>query len=182
MSIKSFIAAGILLGGNAAASIAADVDPVVPSDVETTASGIYLRADAGWSFLEWSGGDDDSNFVVGGGIGYQFSDFLRADITADMSGAYDVAPGAEIATTTVLGNVYLDWANDTAFTPYIGVGAGYGWVDNNPDGMALGASAGVAIGVTENLALDVGYRFRDVMTSGPDVMEHQAAMGLRFKF
>ena len=170
-----------MLGLVALSAQAADYTPDVPSDVDTS-SGLYIRGDAGWSFLEWSGGQDDSDFVVGGGIGYQWSDMLRSDLTIDTSGSYKVAPGSEISTTAVMGNVYLDWANDSAFTPYLGLGAGYGWVSNNPDGLALGASAGLAVNLTSNLDVDVGYRFRDIMSKGPDVMEHQATVGMRFKF
>ena len=112
---------------------------------------------------------------------------MRADVTADWSGDYRVAPGAEVSTTAVLGNLYFDWANDTMFTPYIGVGAGYGWVDGSggavdDDGFAVGAAAGVSIDLTNNLAVDTGYRFRDIMISGSDTKEHQVTMGLRFSF
>jgi opacity protein-like surface antigen len=161
---------------------ATDVAPDVPSEVDTTNAGIYFRGDAAWSFLEWSGGSDDNSFVAGGGIGYQFNDMLRSDVTLDMSGGYKVAPGAEISTTTILGNLYLDIPTETMFTPYVGVGVGYGWVDSNPDGLAVGFSTGVAVGITPNLDVDAGYRLRDIMNEGPDVIEHQATMGLRFKF
>jgi opacity protein-like surface antigen len=181
-AIGMAIATVSLLGLISVDSRAADILPDVPNDVETSNSGLYLRADAGWSFLEWSGGDDDSSFVLGGGVGYQLNDMLRTDLTLDVSGDYEVAPGSEISTTSVLGNLYLDWANDTPLTPYVGVGAGYGWVGNNPDGFAVGLAAGVALGVTENLDVDLGYRFRDIMANGPDVMEHQATIGMRFKF
>jgi opacity protein-like surface antigen len=170
-----------------AADIAPDIAPDVPSDVETTQSGLYVRGDVGWSFLEWSGGDDDNAFVAGGGVGYQFNDAFRADVTADFTGDYEIAPGAEISTTTVMGNAYLDWANDSMFTPYVGAGVGYGWVNgkggaDDKDGIALGLATGVAVDLTSNLAVDVGYRFRDIMVSGKDTIEHQATVGLRVKF
>ena len=87
--------------------------------------GFYLRGDLGWSFLDW--GDDDSAFAVGGGVGYQFNDYLRSDLRVDWSGDYDIGDGADASLTTVLGNIYFDWANDSIFTPYVGAGAGYGW-------------------------------------------------------
>jgi opacity protein-like surface antigen len=169
----------MLAAGSAQAT---DLVPDIPSEIETTNSGIYFRADAGWSFLEWSGGADDSQFVLRSGVGHQFNDFLRADLTADFSGNYEIASGSEISTAVVLGNVYLDWANDTPFTPYVGVGLGYGWVENKPNGLVAGLTAGVAVNITENLDFDVGYRFRDIMADGPDVIEHQATVGMRFKF
>jgi opacity protein-like surface antigen len=185
--LKSILLAGVVALPLAVSAQAADIAPDVPSEVDTANYGLYLRADAGWSFLEWSGGADDDAFVLGGGIGYQYSDMFRMDVTADWSGKYDVAPGAEISTTTVLGNAYLDFSNDTMFTPYVGVGAGYGWVNGSgptvdDSGFALGLAAGVAVDLTNNLAVDVGYRFRDIMISGPDSQEHQATVGLRVKF
>ena len=128
---KLILLAGFAVLPFAAAAHAADVDPP-PVAEENDVTSFYLRGDLGWSFLEWSGGDDDSALSLGGGVGYQFNDNMRADMTADWAGDYDVAPGADMSTTTVLGNLYFDWANDSAFTPYVGAGLGYGWVDDAP--------------------------------------------------
>jgi opacity protein-like surface antigen len=184
---KILLLAGAVLVPAAVSAQAADIDPDVPVAADPAMMGLYLRADAGWSFLEWSGGSDDSNFVAGGGVGYRYSDNFRADITMDWSGDYKVAPGAEISTTAVLGNVYYDFANDSMFTPYIGVGAGYGWVEGSggiadDDGFAVGAAAGFSVDLTNNIAIDTGYRFRDIMISGSDTQEHQVTTGLRFSF
>ena len=87
---------------------------------------------------------------------------------------------------TLTGNLYFDIPTDMMVTPYLGAGAGYGWgsVDGgkDKDGMAYALMAGAAIGITDNLDLDVGYRFRDVMANGKNPMEHQVMTGLRFKF
>jgi opacity protein-like surface antigen len=174
-----------LLMGLLVMPVAAQAADIAPTP-ETEAMGLYLRADAGASFLQWSGGDDDVGFVAGGGIGYRYNDNMRADLTVDWAGKYDVAPGAKMSTTTVLGNLYYDFANDSAFTPYVGAGAGYGWVSNTPtgkdNGFAFGLAAGVAVDLTQNIALDVGYRFRDTFISGANPMEHQVTAGLRFSF
>lgn len=185
-AFKLILLAGFAVLPFAAAAHAADVDPpanVVPEENDVTS--FYLRGDLGWSFLEWSGGDDDSALNLSGGVGYQFNDNMRADITADWAGDYNVAPGADMSTTTVLGNLYFDWANDTAFTPYVGAGLGYGWVDDAPDndsGLAYGLAAGVSMGLTDNIDLDVGYKFRDIMISGSDPQEHVVSAGVRFNF
>ncbi len=184
---KFIILAGFAVLPFAAAAHAADVDPapnVAVDDTEVTS--FYLRGDLGWSFLEWSGGNDDSAVSLGGGVGYQFNENMRADITADWAGDYNVAPGADMSTTTVLGNLYFDWANESAFTPYVGAGLGYGWVDDAPSGddsgLAYGLTAGVSMGLTDNIDLDVGYRFRDIMISGSDPQEHVVSAGVRFNF
>ncbi len=192
---KATILAGAVMLPIAMSAQAADIDdPVVdesapadPAPADPSLIGLYLRGDVGWSILDVQGGSDDDNFVIGGGIGYQFSDLFRVDVTADFSGEYEVAPGAEISTATVLGNLYFDWANDTMFTPYVGGGIGYGFVDGSgaavdDDGLAYGAAAGVAVGLTDNLDVDVGYRFRTISISGDDTQEHQGAVGMRLKF
>ncbi len=184
--LKTVLLASVIALPMAASARAADIAPDVPTEVETSTSGLYVRGDIGWSFLEWSGGADDNAFVGGGGVGYQYNDMFRMDVTADWAGKYEIAPGAEISTTTLLGNAYYDFANDSMFTPYVGAGVGYGWVNGNgvsdKSGLALGVATGVAFDLTNNLAVDVGYRFRDIMTSGADTQEHQATVGLRVKF
>ncbi len=183
--LKSILLAGVVALPLSVAAQAADADPSVPSEVSTM-TGFYVRGDLGASFLQWSGGANDKAWVGGGGLGYQYNDFLRMDMTVDHTGQYTIAPGAKIDTTAVMGNVYFDWKNDTAFTPYIGAGAGYGWVKGpgfaDDKGIALGLTAGVSADVMSNLAVDVGYKFRDIGISGPDTMEHQVTAGLRFKF
>jgi opacity protein-like surface antigen len=157
-------------------------EPVYQPGPTESNLGVYFRADAGFSALEWSGGDDDHGWVVGGGVGVKLSDYFRSDLTLDWAGDYDTGVGGDLSTTTVLGNAYFDFANETIFTPYVGAGIGYAWVENNPNGVAVGLSAGVAVDLTENLAADFAYRFRDVMASGPDPMEHQLTAGMRFSF
>jgi opacity protein-like surface antigen len=184
---KTLLLAGVVALPMSMAARAADMAPDVPSDVETSATGLYVRGDIGWSFLEWSGGADDNAFVGGAGLGYQFDNNFRADLTADTTGKYQIAPGAEISTTAIMANAYYDWANDSMFTPYVGLGAGYGWVNGkgaaaDKDGLAVGLNTGIAVDLNNNLAVDVGYRFRDIAVSGPDTMEHQATIGLRVKF
>ncbi len=182
--IRYSLLATVVLLPFAVSAQAADVAP--PEQPFNEAMGLYLRGDAGMSFLNWSGGDDDSAFSVGGGIGYRYNDNFRTDLTVDWNGKYNIGAGADLSTTTVLGNLYFDWANTSAFTPYLGAGIGYGWANfspgSNDSGLAYGLAAGVAVDLTDNVALDVGYRFRDIMISGPDPKEHIVSAGIRFSF
>ena len=161
-----------LLAGAAAPAVAADA--YAPDEAVVTASGFYLRGDAGWS---WLNADDDDNSVVvlGGGVGYQFNDNLRTDLRADWAGL----GGDESSFTTVLGNVYFDIPTETIMTPYLGAGLGYGWTDST-DGAAFGLMAGVEVNLTENLSADIGYRYRQILSE--DVYDHEALAGLRFSF
>lgn len=182
---RAILIAGAAMLPVAVGAQAADLSTPAPADPSLI--GLYLRGDIGWSILDVKGASNDDNFVAGGGVGYQFNDFFRADVTADWSGDYTIAPGAKISTTTVLANGYLDWKNDTMFTPYVGAGIGWGWVNgsglaSDEDGLALGAAAGVAIGLTDNLDIDVGYRYRNINVPGDNTQEHQGTVGMRVKF
>jgi len=180
-TLKSSVAALALLAAVASQAQAAD-----PTPDEYAAMGFYLRGDIGWSFLQWSGGSDDSALAAGIGAGYKFNDQIRADLRYDWAGSYDIAPGAEMDVSTVLGNLYFDIPTDTVFTPYLGAGVGYGWGTvkggGDKDGMAFALMAGTGINLSDNIDIDVGYRFREVMSSGANPMEHQILTGLRFKF
>jgi opacity protein-like surface antigen len=160
-----------MLAGISGAAMAADVD--VPADTYAD-MGWYLRGDIGWSWLDFE--DDDTNsLALGGGVGYQYSDYLRADLRVDWAGM----EGDENL-TTVLGNMYFDIPMDTVITPYLGAGAGYGW-SSDGDGFAFALMAGAEVSLTDNLSLDAGYRYRQVI-AGDDPSDHQALIGLRFKF
>ena len=180
----SLLAAAMMTGAGAAAQ-AADASPDVPADTYS-AMGFYLRADAGWSFLDWAGGSNDDAVAAGGGVGWRINDNMRTDLRVDWAGGYSIAPGADMSVTTVLGNLYFDIPTSTAFTPYVGAGLGYGFVnfDTAPDksGFAYGLMAGVGVDLTQNMTLDVGYRLREVMISGSDPFEHQLLAGVRFEF
>jgi opacity protein-like surface antigen len=170
---KALLGLGLLVGATAPA-IAADYAP----EAVVTASGFYLRGDAGWSWLN-TDEDDNSVLALGGGVGYQFNDNLRTDLRADWAGLGD----DDSSFTTVLGNVYFDIPLETILTPYLGAGLGYGWVESNgtdDDGAAFALMAGVEVNLTDNLSADVGYRYRQILSE--EVYDHQALVGLRFGF
>jgi len=181
--LTAVIIGSVLTIGLSMPTRAADLTPQQPAPTpeQYEQMGFYLRGDVGWSFLQW--GNNDDAVTVGGGIGYQFDPYLRSDVRVDWSGNYNVAPGADLNMTTVLGNVYLDLPNATLFTPYIGAGAGYGWtsVDNGNDknGFTYSLMAGVSVDLSESVALDAGYRYRDIIDAGDD---HSVLGGIRFKF
>ena len=183
-NFKVILLAAVVLLPLSGVAMAADIDPVVPAE-DVSSLGLYLRADAGWSMLNFVG--NDNAYTAGLGVGYQYNDYFRTDITGEWSGKYNVAPGAAISTRAIMGNAYFDLANDTVFTPYVGVGAGYGWVNGSgtavdAKGMVLGAAAGVAVDLTNNIAIDVGYKMRDFIVAGNNPVEHAVTAGLRFKF
>ena len=160
---KAFIAA--LLAGVAAPAFAADLpDPVIVDPAPVVYGGWYLRGHIGMSNQQVGSIDsipfnnpaiehgwiDEGGFssapVFGGGIGYQFNDFLRGDITAEYRGSadfnaldsvtYNSGPPANAVLTRTndysakksewlfLANAYADVGNFYGVTPYVGAGIG----------------------------------------------------------
>jgi opacity protein-like surface antigen len=114
-------------------------------------TGWYLRGDA--SYVDYVGRKDrgdaivdqafdrttlDAGWAAGGGFGYKFLNFFRADVTVDHRFYADVeGRGSPVAfgtdsrldrgrleSTTGLVNGYLDLGNWSGFTPYVGAGVG----------------------------------------------------------
>ncbi|GLK79886.1 outer membrane protein [Methylopila turkensis] len=137
----------------------------VPEPVEF-GSAWYLRGDVGYKVYR----DPDTRFhgtkfkeedlndtaVIGGGVGYKFNEWFRADVTLDYefkskfdgkldcfgcttAGLYS-DERAKISALTPLVNVYADLGTWYGITPYVGagIGASYIMVDNyrytNPNG------------------------------------------------
>lgn len=160
--LKTFaaIAGATLMIGVAQVSAA---DLYVPQEAPELPSfgGWYLRGDIGMSnqrldrlhyeymsdpveFGWRDKGDFDSAPIYSVGIGYQFNDWLRGDLTAQYRGKasfsaldyYDtdgIAGTGDEGTNSYtakksewlfLANAYADFKNSTIFTPYLGVGVG----------------------------------------------------------
>jgi len=174
----------VLIPGAAMAADMPIAEPVPEPYVGV--GGWYLRGDAGWSFLDWNGPKNDNAFTGGGGVGYKWNDWFRSDIRADYAGTYSQGGGDDMSTVTLLGNGYVDFPLTPLFKPYVGAGAGYGWVMDRPGGDESGFTfalmGGVTFDVSQQFAIDVGYRFRDIMIKGPDVKDHSVLAGLRYMF
>jgi opacity protein-like surface antigen len=150
-----------LSGASFATDVSEQDDPVIDS-------GLYLRGDVGAAWLEAG----DTLGAIGVGLGYRYNDNLRTDLRASRIG---IDGGSTLA--TILGNVYFDIPTGTVLTPYLGAGFGYGWA-TNIDGVALSAMAGIDVGLSDNVTLDIGYRYSQVV----DEMSNEALLGIRFGF
>lgn len=222
------LAGGILASAGA---LAADMLPPIPmiSDAPARGSvgaGWYLRGDIGYSGYR----EPEANLVAPGGVasldgenlrgavsvglgaGYRFNGWLRADITADhrlesratlFTGPFGPAD-ADLSSTSVLANAYLDLGTWSGFTPYVGAGLGWNWnrlaastnlpyPDHTEDGLAWALMAGVAVDMGRSLALDLGYRYlslgeaRTGTFAGTHIETdrldaHEARIGLRWSF
>ncbi len=174
------------------------------------------------SRLAGYGVDSHSQFTLGGAIaaGYDFwfSHMIpiRAELELALRGNSENSEdgpwgNTKLTTnsTTLLANVYYDFHNSTAFTPYVGAGIGlafnylgvdmhhYGnpaWSGSSDDrstNFAWQVGAGVAYSFNDNIAVDAGYRYLDLgytetKSSGNSVgirpYNHEVMVGLRIGF
>jgi opacity protein-like surface antigen len=256
-SIRVLLPAIVLgLPMTALPTLAADYEPPVvvdqPEEVPVeVGSGWYLRGDIGYNatvdaddpfdyrtFDPITATYSDNTFATADldnqvtwtiGAGYNFTDWLRADVTFDyftlgfngttVSGLPCTAAPAFAGTTcrstdsadgyalSFLANGYVDLGTYVGLTPYVGAGLGYTYVnwdtlsDNTycvagvfacPGASNLVSSsahggddswrftyalmAGVAYDLTQELKLDVGYRYRHI--EGGDMFEFDSATAL----
>lgn len=107
---------------------------------------------------------------------------------------------------TLFFNAYLDLHNSTDFTPYIGAGAGLGFINNKMSATVSGpfingedsynkmntvfawnVGAGVSYAMTENISADLAYRFVGLGQNDMDGVKthpyaNEFSLGLRFTF
>ncbi|MEM7301003.1 MAG: outer membrane protein [Pseudomonadota bacterium] len=131
-----------------------------PPEVVTKTGGWYLRGDISYDWVDdfdinyggnsFTSASIDKGYNVGVGVGYQFTDTFRADITvdrfwSDFSGstagncAFDVGGNsligscvsserAEFSAWSAMLNGYIDIGHFKHFTPYVGAGVGAAYV------------------------------------------------------
>jgi opacity protein-like surface antigen len=175
----------VAMMGSAAAADA--YDPQGEPTAQAYESGFYLRGDAGWSWLD--AGDDfhSDSVTAGGGIGYQWNSMFRTDLRFDHAFDYDIE-GDSTSLSTITANAYLDLPLSAVVKPYVGGGFGYAFTDTDFDDGALAAAlmGGLGFDVSQNVTVDIGYRFRTFFESDDfdhlDIRDHSVTAGLRFKF
>jgi opacity protein-like surface antigen len=160
-SLKKLALAGAAVIVTAPAALAADMPlmPPPPPPAECC-GGWYLRGDIGFSSVTAKTFHEDglnpaptsvqnaaSGFETGGlfrlGVGYQFTPWLRADITGEFRSpatwsSFDIANSAGTlvpehitlhkSEVVALANVYADLGTWWCVTPFIGAGAGFAGV------------------------------------------------------
>lgn len=169
-----------------------------------------------------------TGYILGGAVGMRVWDPLRAEVelsyarwkvdrySGEEENSDDPFNGdaiGHVSATYLLANLWFDINTETSFTPYVGGGAGVAWVDADTEfgpptrfgyadgemGFAFQAGAGVQFPITENIALDVGYRFKGVLDidfggrqrpsgnfildyEGGDLYSHNVQAGVTFSF
>ena len=143
--------------------------------------------------------DADARTTIGGGVGlgYDFGNIrLEGKVTRSTADVDSVKVGGvkydvdESGSGWGIGlDLEYDFNNDSAFTPYVGVGVNTSWADDADDNVyGFSAVAGVAYAASENIDLygEIAYGFTpeqeidgiDYDSNG----EFGATVGLRFAF
>ncbi len=140
------------------------LDTAPEVEIQQSSGGWYLRGDVGYSFNKlrgarfyqggFAGSEADftsarvgDSAMLGGGIGYQFNDHLRGDLTFDhmtkstfrgsTTGTCGTAPGeygcnssdrSAFRAYSLMANLYVDLGTYAYFTPYVGAGFGASYV------------------------------------------------------
>src|SRR6185503_525631 len=109
--------------------------------------------------------DLDNDWMAAGGIGYALQNGFRleGELAYRRNDISDNA--ADLAATSLMANVFYDFNRGGRFEPYVGAGVGvvdleFGGAADQVDvdpGLAWQIMAGVAIGLTPQWDLDVGY-------------------------
>lgn len=146
----------------ATTSVKAEMTPYV---------GVYgHRTDAQYSERKTKSNFDDKafGFSLSAGVDYSnFSTELEYFQTDDFKDIYKGLEG-ELKLKSVGLSQYYNFKNDTAFTPYVGVGVslgkihlGYENFSKNFSKLGLHAGVGLQYELTDALSLDLGYRYMD---------------------
>ena len=203
------------------------IHPVAPVSWLST-GGWYLRGDIGYRiatidqavstppFPSPRENDLSNGLTATFGAGIKTS-WLRTDVTLDYLSATEytgryVAPGdttARVQAVTALFNGYFDLGTWYRLTPYVGAGAGAGYVsisdfrstnappfvngDSDQWKFVWAGMAGVGWAVAPNLTLDFGYRYLSLgnletassaagSMTFKNVAGHEVRVGLRWSF
>ena len=132
----------------------------------------------------FSGDDLEDGYGISMAVGYKYR-ALRLEGELEFRDT-DVGNAAfEIQLWDLLINAYADFENTSAFTPYIGGGAGYGWFDfnsgfdYNDTAFVYQGTAGVAWRMSHNAMIDLHYRF---FSDTDNYDTNNYTFGLRFEF
>jgi opacity protein-like surface antigen len=215
-------AAAIALAGTSAFAADLIVDTPAPAAPAASAGDWYVSLFAGGVWSPETTGDyygwaydvtTDAGYALGIAVGTKVFDALRvevelsgtstgiSDVYTEFNGDYPDFDGS-VSALYLLGNAWFDLDVGGGFTPYLGGGVGlasvsvdfndWSWnVDGT--GFAYQLGAGVKFDVSDNLAIDLGYRFKSVPgltveDSGGDELtdidltSHVIQAGLTFSF
>lgn len=171
---------------------------------------------------DYNGGTDysvsfDPGYTLGIAVGTHVFENLRGEVelsfgrveasSVSEDGFPEINAQGPLSTTYLLGNLWYELDTGSGFTPYLGGGIGAGYATGDVTfgaasygygpggiGFAYQLGVGVTVDVADNIALDVGYRYKSILDidfedndgggvyEGGDVNSHVVQAGLKFSF
>lgn len=214
-AVVAALVAALTCSAASAPAVAQDA-AAAPASAPASSTGLYITIRpslGGLEDLELSrpGGTDElqmtGGFGMAGSVGYRFSSVFRADLELAfrshaidelrVAGGPDLGIDGTVSSGALLASAYVDIPTGTRFTPYVGAGAGIGYVSLDSDDpsviedesdavFAYQAAVGGQWRLSPLLSLFGGYRL--FATSDPDLgtkteyRTHNVDAGLRFDF
>ena len=161
----------------AAPAVAAPVAAVAPITVTPSLAGVYLGVNAGSNFRT------NSDYQVGGSVGYQFTPNYAAEITYD----YNEITRTSNSQAVMFNGVYSRRVGDSRVTPYALAGAGVGWNGLGVSGTGSNAAlynvgAGVRVNLVGAVDFDARYRYMALFDFTNGYTQHVLTGGVRVNF
>lgn len=199
---KFALAAAAAISLSISPANAADAPPPIvqapPIPWVELGSNWYLRGDFTYRMFDVSGADGPEDAAaLGLGVGYQFNNWLRGDITLDYQfgsrfSVLDnpIVAGEKLWSSALMANGYIDLGTWYGVTPYVGAGVGTAYNYLGDDGrwnFAWAAMLGAAYHLSPNLSVDFGYRYADLGSAVAlggvlvDVTTQEFKVGFRYK-
>lgn len=162
----------------------------IPLDSDIDGTDAKITSDTGFGMLG-AVGYDFGMFRLEGELGYQESDLDKIKGYGE-----SFSLGGDVSVLSGLVNGYVDFHNDTKFTPYLTAGLGMAnvdvssnqyWSSDDDTVFAYQFGAGCTYDITTALALDIRYRYFATDDPEFDLMEVELASnnvyaGLRYSF
>lgn len=185
---------GPYMGGHLGMTFLLDSDNYENSEIK-----MELDFDPGFN-LGLIGGYQWKMFRLEGEVQYQENGIDSFNVCWGRTCVSDISSSGDVTMFSFLTNVYLDFVNQTAWTPYITAGIGFSSVevndfevarleigDSSDSAFAYQIGAGISYSINEKFIIDLKYRYHDIAELDFDGIKidfanHDAYVGLRYCF
>jgi opacity protein-like surface antigen len=197
--MRGTIGPALLNNADVTALSEADIEALIGEDLPAgTTYAVDLKFDTGF-FINFAPGYDFGDFRLESEFAYQVNNVGKINQTLNIPGVHyesgsSYVNGGDVTNLSLLFNGYYDFLKGSAVRPYITAGIGVARVNAQIEGdddtdsvFAYQVGVGLSYNMSENVALDFGYRY--FATSDLDVFglelsnsSYSILFGARYNF